>query len=618
MKPQKLTSVFLLVFLSFNSISQNGSISNPFTSLEQSAIVTTAGTYFFNIGGQSFSSYVDENGYLLIAIDYGNASGVLPAYHNLATNTRGILDPIVLSNLDFFNQVRVSGPGIDYISNNQLSANRVRCFKPLLRGDSDISYATDWINNGGSSTTQFGSYCVGSLPTGITHTDSIKLSQIVFHACGNVNGIHWLPWVGDVKEAHSNGSISASNTLRLWIKRTCSPPTDPGFGINKWNMNGYSFNEENTMTDFNNLSNLPNSSKFVDYGFYTDNSVSINSLNNWANTSNPSASTTWTGCTLKNDNFVLRGRRKGFPTGFYKISLPQNDDGIKIYLNGVEIYSFNGCCTDKGVIFQGALCSTSELEVRMIEFSSGSRLILNIEQISWPVDAGIDSSINASTPATIGIELDAVNSLLTTNSWTASSSEVVAASVPVTVSPAVTTSYELTSTANGCSIVDNVTIFIIDPLPVELTNFTVNCNENKNNEITWTTASEYNSDYYIIENSDDGFVWNEKGRLEAAGFSTVLLNYSFLDSEIYRKTTYYRLIQVDKDGESKKYEPIAVDCFNDETLIYPNPSNNGVFHVLNDATYKIFDGLGNQLNKIEKSGVYFIQIDGKLYKLINF
>lgn len=47
MKPLKQFNVLIAVLLSFISFSQNGSISNPFTSLGQSANVTSAGTYFF-------------------------------------------------------------------------------------------------------------------------------------------------------------------------------------------------------------------------------------------------------------------------------------------------------------------------------------------------------------------------------------------------------------------------------------------------------------------------------------------------------------------------------------------------------------------------------------------
>src|SRR6185312_10410292 len=48
-----------------------GTASNPFTSLEQArANVTSAGIYYFNLGGNTFSTYVDANGYVLVAIDY--------------------------------------------------------------------------------------------------------------------------------------------------------------------------------------------------------------------------------------------------------------------------------------------------------------------------------------------------------------------------------------------------------------------------------------------------------------------------------------------------------------------------------------------------------------------
>lgn len=619
MKPLKQFNVLIAVLLSFISFSQNGSISNPFTSLGQSANVTSAGTYFFNIGNQSFSSFVDNNGFMLVAIDYGNASGTLPTYSNLATNTRGVLNPAVLLNLDFFDQVKVTGPRINYVTNNQLNANRIRHFKPLMRGNSDFTNGIDWTNNGGSITTQFSSNCVGALPAGVTHTDSVKLSQVILHACGNVNGIHWMPSFGNVREVHSNGNIAASNTLRIWIKRTCAPPTDPGFGINSWNMNGYSFDEINPTSDFNDLSILPTSPKFINYGHYTTNSVSVNTLNNWGISSNPSSASSWTGCTLKNDNFVLRGRRKGFPLGFYKISLPYNDDGIKIYLNGSEIYSFIDCCTDKGVIFQGALCSTSELEFRMIEYSGGSRLDLKIESIPWPVDAGSNATVIGNTTNSIGTVLNSANaSLLTSNTWTSSSVSSIGSTVPTSVIPSETTTYTLTSVSNGCTYTDQVTLEVFEFLPVELLSFDVYCIEENKKEISWSTASERNSAYFSIEKSSNGIDWNEINNVEAAGNSLSTIVYSIKDNSSDDNTVYYRLNQVDKDGNSKLYDAQSVVCLEDETIrIYPNPTTDGKFTLSKDIEYTIFDSVGNKINAIEKSGVYLILIDGKLFKLIN-
>lgn len=51
--------------------------------------------------------------------------------------------------------------------------------------------------------------------------------------------------------------------------------------------------------------------------------------------------------------------------------------------------------------------------------------------------------------------------------------------------------------------------------------------------------------------------------------------------------------------------------------IYPNPTSDGVFTLSEDQVYTIEDATGKQINQITESGVYFIVVRQKRYKLIN-
>jgi len=97
------------------------------------------------------------------------------------------------------------------------------------------------------------------------------------------------------------------------------------------------------------------------------------------------------------------------------------------------------------------------------------------------------------------------------------------------------------------------------PLPVELLNYKVNCDQN-HTKLTWSTSTETNNDYFVIEKADDEFNFTEVGRIQGAGNSTTQLEYSFVDPKINVKTAYYRLSQVDYDGETKKYRVVASNC----------------------------------------------------------
>jgi hypothetical protein len=111
-------------------------------------------------------------------------------------------------------------------------------------------------------------------------------------------------------------------------------------------------------------------------------------------------------------------------------------------------------------------------------------------------------------------------------------------------------------------------------LPVELTNFAANCNEKSQVEIKWSTASEQNSENFIIERSRDLTQWEFVSTINAAGNSNYNINYSTADTDPFGGISYYRLIQVDNNGAEKIYGPISVSCAGNENgmVVFPNPT----------------------------------------------
>ncbi|MEY2836425.1 MAG: hypothetical protein RLZZ557_2087, partial [Bacteroidota bacterium] len=94
-------NIFLLVNLIFSltlSVVAQNSASNPFTSLGYARGVTSAGTYYFNIGGTTFSTQVDASGYIMVAIDLkSQETGNLAQGTALTTTADGILSSSILS-----------------------------------------------------------------------------------------------------------------------------------------------------------------------------------------------------------------------------------------------------------------------------------------------------------------------------------------------------------------------------------------------------------------------------------------------------------------------------------------------------------------------------------------
>jgi hypothetical protein len=102
------------------------------------------------------------------------------------------------------------------------------------------------------------------------------------------------------------------------------------------------------------------------------------------------------------------------------------------------------------------------------------------------------------------------------------------------------------------------TISVVSPLPIELLYFKGIKNDSKN-ILNWSTASEDNNDYFNIEKTRDGKIWNSISNMKGAGNSSTQLYYSFVDEDVENIINYYRLKQTDYDGKFKYSEIISID-----------------------------------------------------------
>ncbi len=159
------------------------------------------------------------------------------------------------------------------------------------------------------------------------------------------------------------------------------------------------------------------------------------------------------------------------------------------------------------------------------------------------------------------------------------------------------------------------------PLPVEITQIDVKCLGN-GNLISWTTQSESNSKYFIIEKSIDALNFNEVGRINAAGNSSKGLSYSYTDLTNTDNNTsvfYYRLKEIDINNSAKKYNILSTQNCNKKTdlIDVANSSDGKVFISFNSSndseyTIKIFDLVGKLLkeeNQIANKGLYKMQLE---------
>ncbi|MCC6723007.1 MAG: hypothetical protein IT258_00760, partial [Saprospiraceae bacterium] len=107
-------------------------------------------------------------------------------------------------------------------------------------------------------------------------------------------------------------------------------------------------------------------------------------------------------------------------------------------------------------------------------------------------------------------------------------------------------------------------------LPVELSKFQVVKEEDKA-LLNWETASEKDNDKFVVERSTDGLAFEAIGELEGNGTTTEAKHYAFVDKYPLPGVNYYRLKQVDFNGniEYSNINSVEIES-GDEILVYPS------------------------------------------------
>lgn len=141
------------------------------------------------------------------------------------------------------------------------------------------------------------------------------------------------------------------------------------------------------------------------------------------------------------------------------------------------------------------------------------------------------------------------------------------------------------------------------PLPISLLDFTAT-KQSKVVDLNWQTSTEQNSNYFDVEFSRDGSKFESIGRVNAAGTSTTVKDYSLVHLSPINGINYYRLKLVDVDG-SFRYSAVRTVKFSSSSsiVIMPNPTTDKVFITSNEggvlqvvALYSVNGKLLQQVN----------------------
>lgn len=169
------------------------------------------------------------------------------------------------------------------------------------------------------------------------------------------------------------------------------------------------------------------------------------------------------------------------------------------------------------------------------------------------------------------------------------------------------------------------------PLPIDLLNFDVELKDQKV-EIAWSTLSEINNDFFVVERSEDGIDFNSVEIVYGSGNSATLINYKQIDENPIYGINYYRLKQIDFDGEHSYSSIVSINIEETEDVrMYPNPAKQHIIieGVLAGSTIEIYNTMGRPVLKKElkfekevidteniPEGVYFVKISNDMDVLV--
>ena len=159
--------------------------------------------------------------------------------------------------------------------------------------------------------------------------------------------------------------------------------------------------------------------------------------------------------------------------------------------------------------------------------------------------------------------------------------------------------------------------------------------------LNWSTSAEYNSKEFQIEKSIDGVNYRKLNNLPAAGNSSSVKTYNYLDKEA-TEINYYRLKLIDIDGNSKISSIVLIknSGLMQDMSIVTNPFNNYInirFAKMpkGKLTLRLIDVSGKQIaiseyyqpasalirfdtyGKVLSRGIYILQaeVEGKRYSI---
>lgn len=129
---------------------------------------------------------------------------------------------------------------------------------------------------------------------------------------------------------------------------------------------------------------------------------------------------------------------------------------------------------------------------------------------------------------------------------------------------------------------------------------------NQEIKVSWATASEMNSHYFLVERSADGINFTTIGIVSGNNNSSQVHEYEYHDYSGTGNELYYRITQVDYDNTSTSTNVVKVESEKNLSVnCYPNPFNKEItVQVISESDFDltVTNNLGQELISEENKG----------------
>lgn len=238
------------------------------------------------------------------------------------------------------------------------------------------------------------------------------------------------------------------------------------------------------------------------------------------------------------------------------LAIKSNQDGTPDILSleaedaaitGTTLPTVNNCINASGGKIVTALTGDQKIIFSNVFVASTANYKLKFYYFSKNTATGVTSKINTNSAST--------TALPGTTNWCFESG-ANAGTMEITVA---LTAGNNTIEITNAPIIDKIEIIKMPPstLPIRLTNFSVDVKD-YGIKLNWQTAQEVNNQYFELLKAEDKNEFKTIANVKGAGNSTSPNSYSFTDFNPFTGINYYQLKQVDIDGKSETFNPIAV------------------------------------------------------------